>query len=133
MDLAVWQALRSTCRYRVGAVLVAGSRVLALSPNLRRNNPMVDVRHATFHTEEAVLRRVRAPAAGAQVYVARVGRSGVPLLARPCPRCRRALARAGVVRAHYTSGPATVDTMKIREPSHLRLQVGRKGREMGRF
>jgi hypothetical protein len=80
MDLAVRQALRSACRCRVGAVLVAGNRVLAAGPNLRRNNPMVDFRHATFHAEEVVLRRVRAAPPGAEIFVARVSRAGVPLL-----------------------------------------------------
>ncbi|MCX5233271.1 deaminase [Streptomyces sp. NBC_00233] len=113
IDLAVRQALRSRCRYQVGAVLVAGNRVLAWSPNLRRNNPMIDFRHATFHAEEAVLRRANNPS-GAVIYVARVNRAGVPLMARPCPRCQEALTAAGVVRAHYTTGPTTTDSMAMR-------------------
>lgn len=59
VDIAVRQALLSRCRQRVGAVVAAGPRVLALSPNLRRNDPVVDHRHATFHAEEAAVRRAR--------------------------------------------------------------------------
>ncbi|MGW8952360.1 deaminase [Streptomyces sp. NPDC055709] len=110
LDLAIRQAVRSRCRQRVGAILVAGNRVLACSPNLRRNNPMVDFRHATFHAEEAVLRRAR-HTAGADIYVARVNRAGIPMLARPCPRCQSALAAAGIARAHYTTGPTTSGSM----------------------
>ncbi|MET7391147.1 hypothetical protein ACFYPT_38930 [Streptomyces sp. NPDC005529] len=128
MDLAVRQALRSTCRYRVGAVLVAGNRVLAAGPNLRRNNPVVDLRHATFHAEEAVLRRVRVVTPGTEIFVARVNRAGLPLMARPCPRCQEALAAAGVTRAHYTTVHRTVDTMSMpagsRGPSRPRRAVG---------
>ncbi|MFF3062801.1 deaminase [Streptomyces sp. NPDC057909] len=113
IDLAVRQALRSRCRYRVGAVLVAGNRVLAWSPNLRRNDPMIDFRHATFHAEEAVLRRAH-NTSGAVIYIARVNRAGIPLMARPCPRCQQALATAGIIRAHYTTGPTTTDSMAIR-------------------
>ncbi|MEU6285068.1 hypothetical protein [Streptomyces sp. NPDC047028] len=112
IDLAIRQAMRSRCRYRMAAVLVAGNRVLAWSPNLRRNNPMIDFRHATFHAEEAVLRRAR-HTAGAVIYIARVNLAGSPLLARPCPRCQQALAIAGVTRAHYTTGATTVGTLVI--------------------
>jgi hypothetical protein len=116
IDLAVRQALGSACRSRMGAVLVAGNRVLAAAPNLRRNNPMVDFRHATFHAEEAVLRRARSATAGAEVFVARVNWLGTPMLARPCPRCQQALAAAGVSRAHYTTGTGTIGTMTIPSP-----------------
>ncbi|MFJ9753018.1 cytidine/deoxycytidylate deaminase family protein [Streptomyces chartreusis] len=112
IDLAIRQALQSHCRYRVGAVLVAGNRVLAWSPNRRRNNPMTDFRHATFHAEEVVLRRSRS-SAGADVYVARVSRQGVPLLARPCHRCQQALAAAGVTRAYYTTDSGLLGSMII--------------------
>lgn len=101
IDLAIRQALLSGCRQRVGAVLVAGGRVLAASPNLRRNDPTVDCRHATFHAEEAVLRRV-SKATGAVLYVARVSASGAPALARPCDRCKATLISAGVRCAYYT-------------------------------
>ncbi|MFD3537565.1 hypothetical protein [Streptomyces sp. NPDC058664] len=112
IELAVRQALRSDCRFRVGAVLTVGKRVLAAAPNTRRNSPLVDFRHATFHAEEAVLRR--APRTiGAVLYVARVGAGGTPMLARPCPRCQDALASAGIARVHYTTELATVDTMVI--------------------
>ncbi|WP_407918337.1 hypothetical protein [Kitasatospora sp. NE20-6] len=113
IDLAIRQALLSQCRFRVGAVLVAGNRVLACSPNRRRNNPQVDFRHATFHAEEAVLRRSRRTVARTEVFIARVSRIGIPMMARPCPRCQEALATAGVFRAHYTSGPSTVGTIEI--------------------
>ncbi len=116
IDLAIRQALRSGCGFRVGAVLVAGNRVLAASPNLRRNNPVVDFRHATFHAEEATLRRAHRTI-GTVVYIARVNRTGIPMLARPCPRCQQALAAAGITRAHYTAGPTIVDTMDIRTGS----------------
>ncbi|MFE5550287.1 hypothetical protein ACFQ71_42195 [Streptomyces sp. NPDC056534] len=112
IDLAIRQALRSDCRHRVGAVLVVGRRVMAASPNLRRNDPMIDFRHATFHAEEAVLRRVRRTA-GAVIYVARVGADGTTGLARPCPRCQESLAQAGISRAVFTTSPTAVDTMGL--------------------
>uniref|UniRef100_UPI002F90BAD3 hypothetical protein n=1 Tax=Kitasatospora indigofera TaxID=67307 RepID=UPI002F90BAD3 len=112
VDIAVRQALLSHCRQRVGAVVTAGPRILALSPNLRRNDPAVDHRHATFHAEEAAVRRARRTV-GAEVWVGRVNRAGRPVLARPCPRCQLTLARAGITRAHYTTDHAGVETLII--------------------
>ncbi|MEU6708114.1 hypothetical protein [Streptomyces wuyuanensis] len=102
IDLAIKQAGRSLCRYRVGAVLAKGGRVLARSSNRYRNHPGIDFRHATFHAEEMLLRRTRIPH-GATVYVARVNNAGGPMLARPCSRCQRALADGGASRVLYTT------------------------------
>ncbi|GGV54745.1 hypothetical protein [Streptomyces spectabilis] len=102
LDVALKQAARSKCRYRVGAVLVKGGRVLAHSSNRYRNAPSVDFRFATFHAEEVLLRR-SSPPQGAVVYVARVNRAGEPQMARPCPRCQRALISSGVTLVHYTT------------------------------
>ncbi|MFK0223783.1 deaminase [Streptomyces vinaceus] len=112
MHLAVKQAMRSACRYKVGAVLASGNRVLAASPNRRRNNPQIAFRHATFHAEEAVLRR--APrTVGATLYVARVDAAGLPRLAKPCSRCQQALLSSGVLRIHYTCDPESVETLHL--------------------
>ena len=112
VDLAVRQALKSRCRHRVGAVVVIGNRVLAFSPNLRRNDPTTDFQHATFHAEEAALRRLRNPAR-AEIWIARVTRTDQPALARPCPRCQHALTTAGITHAHYTTGPHTTETLHL--------------------
>lgn len=118
IDLALKQALRSQCRHRVGAVLTVGNRVLAASPNRRRNNPVVTFTHATFHAEEAVLRRARRTA-GATLYVARVDAAGLPRLARPCPRCQLALIAAGVSRVRYTVDPYIVETVVLLREAHF--------------
>ncbi|MFI5987852.1 hypothetical protein ACIBEA_44255 [Streptomyces sp. NPDC051555] len=109
LALALKRAARSECRYRVGAVLVKGSRVLGQAANLPRNSPWVDFKNATWHAEEAVLRRF-SPPRGAVLYVARLDRRGRPALARPCPRCQLVLAANGIRTVHYTaaSGPQTL-------------------------
>ncbi|MFE4583459.1 cytidine/deoxycytidylate deaminase family protein [Streptomyces chartreusis] len=112
IKLAIKQAARSQCRHRVGAVLTAGSRVLVASPNLHRNSPTIDYRHATFHAEEATLRRIRNPRRTV-IYVARLSARGLPTLAKPCDRCEEALRLAGVSRAYYTAGPARVEYLDI--------------------
>ncbi|WP_329166860.1 deaminase (plasmid) [Streptomyces sp. NBC_01717] len=112
INLALKQALRSQCRHRVGAVLTAGTRVIAASPNRRRNDPAITFLHATFHAEEAVLRRA-ARTAGSTIYVARVDAAGAAQLAKPCPRCQIALITAGVSRVHYTVDPHTIETLNL--------------------
>ncbi|MGW2557557.1 hypothetical protein [Streptomyces sp. NPDC001635] len=114
LELAVKQAMRSQCRYRVGAVLTRGGRILACSCNRYRNSSVVDYRHATFHAEEVLLRLARSTY-GTVIYVARVNKAGRAVMARPCTRCQKALASSGISRAHYTtmSGPAVLDLSQL--------------------
>ncbi|MEU9979617.1 hypothetical protein [Streptomyces sp. NPDC051014] len=110
--IALKAANESRCRYRMGAVVADGPRVLAARANLRRNAPDVDYLNATFHAEEAALRRVRSPA-GTVLYVARVDASGNAAMARPCPRCERMLAEAGVVGVYFTTWDGEVDYLRL--------------------
>ncbi|WP_420706991.1 hypothetical protein [Streptomyces sp. NRRL F-2664] len=112
MDLAIRRAAVSPCRHKMGAVLASGRRVLGAHYNVQRNSPVIDFQNATFHAEEAVLRRVRNPS-GAIAYVARVNASGIPMLARPCPRCQKILADAGVAGAYYTTSSDAIEYMAI--------------------
>ncbi len=112
IHLAIRQATKSQCRHKMGAVLAAGSRVVAASPNKYRNSPLIDHRNSTFHAEDAALRRARG-APVSMVFVARVNAAFVPMLARPCPGCVVKLARAGVMRAYYTAGPTSVGMLEI--------------------
>lgn len=121
INLAIRQAARSQCRYKVGAVLAAGSRVIVAACNKQRNSPLIDHRNSTFHAEEAALRRVRASAV-TTVYVARVNASGVPMLARPCPNCVTKLARAGISKAYYTVERGVIGEMSIRSEERLCAQ-----------
>lgn len=115
LALAIKQAANSQCRYRVGAVLVRGGRVLGGACNKYRNHPIIDFQNASFHAEEVILRRTRRPQ-GAVVYVARVDSQGRPLLARPCQRCQQALAAYGVARAYYTTATGS-GSMRIAQPA----------------
>ncbi|MGY9066998.1 hypothetical protein [Streptomyces sp. CAS3] len=111
LGIALKQAARSECRFRVGAVLAKGSRVLGQAPNLRRNAPWIDFRHATFHAEEALMRKFPAPH-GAVLYVARLDRRDRPALARPCSRCQHVLRTHGISLVHYTTAHGA-DTLHL--------------------
>ncbi|MER6434108.1 deaminase [Streptomyces sp900105245] len=112
MQAALRQALRSNCRFPMGAILTQGNRVLASAPNKKRNSPMIDYRHSTFHAEEAVLRRV-SNTEGATIYVARVNARRQPAMAKPCGRCQQAMLQAGVRRVFYTSHTGVVQGMVL--------------------
>ena len=96
-------------KWRVGCVIVRGSRVLAVAANTQRNEASTldgCLWHSSVHAEMAALRQVAEPA-GATAYVARLGRDGRVRHAQPCIRCRTELAAAGVD-AVWTSDPQYV-------------------------
>ncbi|MEU0663734.1 deaminase [Streptomyces lavendulocolor] len=112
INLAIRQAAQSQCRYKIGAVLAAGSRVIVTACNKQRNSPLIDHRNSTFHAEEAALRRARTSSV-TTIYVARVNASGLPMMARPCPDCVKKLASAGISRAYYTVSGSVIGEMAI--------------------
>ncbi|MFJ5220982.1 hypothetical protein ACIP98_40815 [Streptomyces sp. NPDC088354] len=128
IELALRQAKSSRCRHKMGAVLAAGRRIRAASPNLRRNNPAVDFHNATFHAEEAVLRRT-GNAAGSSIYVARVNAAGIPMLAKPCPRCQTALLAARIARVYYTVDATTFHGVNLSTASAWRRNQSRTTEE----
>lgn len=104
------QALRiaenSECRQRHGAVLTQGGRVLGIGVNVNKNDPVYsgeDQLAFSVHAEEAAIRSWGgASLKGATIYVARLGRRGVPLNSKPCAKCQELLKTAGVRRVVYT-------------------------------
>lgn len=96
--MALSQAEKSRyAKWRVGAVLVKGGRVLAAAPNTLRNEPGLaglPLEECSVHAEAAVLQKVTNPSG--TMYVARLTKSGKQSLARPCRRCRILLIEAGI-------------------------------------
>jgi tRNA(Arg) A34 adenosine deaminase TadA len=83
-------------KWRVGAVIVRGGAVLSTGYNRYRNSPsIVQLDGVSYHAEEAALRMV-GNAEGATIYVARVTKTGLLSLARPCPKCVPKLKEAGI-------------------------------------
>ena len=90
-------------QWRVGAVLVRGGSVLSTGFNRYRNDPaQVDLPGVSYHAEEAALRKASDPR-GATLYVARVTRSGVLGMSKPCAKCERLLAQHDVHTVVWTS------------------------------
>lgn len=91
-------------KWQLGAVLTRNSRTLSSAPNRFRNNPWISHLHATYHAEQAALRKgLLNSARGTTMYVARVARDGTTRMARPCARCMKAMYEAGVREVVYTT------------------------------
>jgi deoxycytidylate deaminase len=96
--MALVQAEKSRyTKWRMGAVLVKGGRVIAAGSNVLRNEPSLaglPIEECSVHAEAAALQKVSK--LGGTMYVARISRSGHQSLARPCKRCRKLLIEAGI-------------------------------------
>lgn len=101
-------------RWRVGAVLVRGGSLLSTGYNRYRNDPaQVEFGNATYHAEEVVLRKA-GDAEGATIYVARITRSGLLGLAKPCPRCTSLLITEGVSTVVWST-PSGLDKARVNQ------------------
>lgn len=103
LELASQIARRSRCKYKHGAVLVKRGKVIAVSTNIRRNDPeWDDWRICSVHAEEGCLAKVGVWAHGSTMFIARVNVRGVVRDSAPCKRCAGLMARAGVVKVIHT-------------------------------
>lgn len=112
IDLAYNMALKSTSRFRLGAVLVKRRKVISTGfnqmkkthPLMQRHNPRKDILlglHAEIHSCIGV------PAAqleSADVWVARVYANGRLAMAMPCKVCQNFLREVGVKNVYYSTG-----------------------------
>lgn len=106
LNQAIEVSKNSDCRHKHGAVLMAGGRVLSVGINSNRNDPSVigDAQlKYSVHAEIAALRSWGGTnLKNATIYVARLGRSGDPMMSKPCENCQKALKEAGVRKVIYT-------------------------------
>lgn len=104
-------ARTSACRMRHGAIVTKGGRILSSGVNTHRNNPALfdnpneHSAHFTYHAEIRAIKPLSEDALrGATIYVARVFRSGMPGLSRPCTPCYMELIAKGIKKVVYTVG-----------------------------
>lgn len=95
-------------RYKHGAIIVKGGRVVSTGINKIRNHPSVlnnnkeDIlSDAHIHAEIDAIKKV-SDLRGAKIYIARVNRSGQPRLSRPCETCYDAIVASGINKIVYT-------------------------------
>jgi tRNA(Arg) A34 adenosine deaminase TadA len=106
LQRALAVASTSTCSQRHGVVIAHGPRVLAVGINRNRNSPHVCTnpkRDAAVHAEVAAMKQLRdIDWSKVTLYSARMLKTNVPGLARPCPRCAAVIEFAGVGKIIHT-------------------------------
>lgn len=114
LSLAIRAAERSKDRWRVGAVIYSGSRILGIGSNdMTRTHTRSGHPFKTIHAETAALLRAangnagsfRGFLRGSRIYVHRLRRDGLPGLAAPCQHCQSTLRFAGISRIEYSLDP----------------------------
>lgn len=105
--VALTMARKSQSKYKIGACLVKGRRIISAGynqtkshPLLRKlKNPYITGLHAEMHASIGVEAEILV---GCSIYVVRLRRDGHQGLARPCKECQNFLSQAGIRKAYYT-------------------------------
>jgi deoxycytidylate deaminase len=99
-------AQRSTYRWKHGAVVAKGNKVIGFAPNKFRNPPTVDEHNVSVHAEAAVIKdltKIGIELKGTTIYIARVNNAGESTISRPCTNCMKAIVDAGIKEIVYTN------------------------------
>jgi tRNA(Arg) A34 adenosine deaminase TadA len=113
---AVRVAEQSTYRWKHGAVVAKGNKVLGFAPNKFRNAPAVDEHNVSDHAERATLRellKVRDDLRGCTIYIARINKDGKTMMSRPCEWCMWAIIAAGIKEIVYTNELGSYSVEKV--------------------
>jgi deoxycytidylate deaminase len=102
--------------HKLCALVVNRNRVISVGYNSRKTHPAArNTKMSMIHAEQdAILRASDVDLMGADIYVARARRSGLPGLAKPCPVCDEFIRRKGIRRVIYTTNSSDTEFPKIR-------------------
>lgn len=107
----------SQYRWKHGAVVVRGGRVIGFAPNKFRNAPEIDPDNVTDHAEAAVIRELLKnykDLIGSTIYIARVNNQGQSMMSRPCTNCMKSIVRAGIKEIVYTNDIGGYSAERVR-------------------
>ena len=105
MHLAQKESNNSQERFRLGAVVAKGKRVLSKGYNINKTHPLGSGEYKTVHSETAAIceaLRRGVDLKGASIYVFRQGKDH-GLMARPCPCCMELIKSVGITDIYYTN------------------------------
>lgn len=101
-------------RYQVGAAIYIGSKLISVGWNEDKTDPK---QHSIFrwrHAETASLVGTRkTDLTKATIYVARVTKTGLLRIAKPCVDCQRLLKAAGIRKVVYTDRSGKPEQMRL--------------------
>ena len=114
------QALKSTSKYRLGAVIVQGSYAISSGfnnmckthPLMHQYNPNRHKFATGTHAEvQAMIGVERQHIRGADLYVVRVLKNGSLTMAKPCLICQRVMEAMGIRNVYYTTANGGVGVL----------------------
>jgi deoxycytidylate deaminase len=104
-DVAVKMAQKSDYKFRVGCVIVRGSKIVSFGWNdgvkthTKSNHPF-----KSLHAEaDAIISARREDLSGCSAYVARLRKDGSIAIAKPCQFCEAMLRKVGIKQVFYTT------------------------------
>lgn len=96
----------SSYKIKLGAAVFKKHRVISIGYNSTKTHPMLlkYFKHGTVHAEVACTSGInRELLKGADIFVFRESKEGMPLLSRPCGMCVQVLNEHGIKRAFWTT------------------------------
>lgn len=103
---AITVAERSMYRWKHGAVVAKGNKIIGFAPNKFRNSPLIDVDNVSVHAEAAVIRELLKnypDLRSTTIYIARINKAGDATISRPCSNCMKLIVEAGIKEIVYTN------------------------------
>jgi len=120
LKLAAKQAKKSSFKYRLGAVIVKGGRILSTGYNVvGKSTALFKHRWNSIHAEQsAILRLLKQPRGlehlrGATLYVTRILSNGCFSLAKPCPVCMGTIRAVGISKVVYSISNEETGTISL--------------------
>ena len=110
LKLAIEEAETVSYRFRVGAVLFKGSRILASGHNGIRSSrihPLHKQYNNSLHAEQNAILNIKdwSTLKGCSILVVKISKTrGVFSMARPCEMCQDLLRHVGIKSMYYTNG-----------------------------
>jgi deoxycytidylate deaminase len=92
---------------KMAAVIYDRNRLISIGLNSHKTHPLAkqfqkNVHALKIHAEIAAIVNARQSVEGMSMFIARVNRSGLPMLAKPCNGCFRAITAFGIKNVHWT-------------------------------
>lgn len=103
-DLARKIARLSTHKFKHGALILRGNRVVSLNHNkATQTHPKANSKFNTLHAEAAAILSSKADLKGTDLYVVRVVNNGDTAESKPCRYCQQLIKESGIKRVYYSS------------------------------
>lgn len=103
MDIARKVSKTGDYKFRHGAVIARGSRVLGLGINSTKTHPKSNSRFKTIHAEhQALINSGLNEINGTTAYVYRETKQGTPANSKPCTSCAELLKASGIKKVYYS-------------------------------